>query len=146
LRDKLRRKAAEPDTVDGVLQRLREYGFINDAAFAENYAAVRKDQNFGKMRVLRDLRQRRVAGAVAEDAVQRTFEGENEEELVSQFLTRKFRNVNLAEYLQNQKHLASAFRKLRYAGFSAGVSIRVLKHYAAHADDLEGIDEQQEEM
>ena len=35
------------------------------------------------------------------------------------------------------KELASAFRKLRGAGFSTGNSIRALKRYAAEAERLE---------
>jgi len=40
--------------------------------------------------------------------------------------------------------LASAFRKLRGAGFSAGNSIRVLKRYAADAERLEEMDEEEQ--
>jgi len=43
--------------------------------------------------------------------------------------------------LKDQKELASAFRKLRGAGFSTGNSIRVLKKFAAEAEQLEGIEE-----
>ena len=43
--------------------------------------------------------------------------------------------------LQEQKNLASVFRKLRGAGFSTGNSIRVLKCYAAEAERLEEIEE-----
>jgi hypothetical protein len=43
--------------------------------------------------------------------------------------------------LAEEKHLASAYRKLRLGGFSSGNSIRVLKRYAAEADRLEGLEE-----
>ena len=138
LREKLRKRAQEPSEVDGVLAKLREYGYLNDDHFAETFATARRDnQGFGKRRVLQDLRQRRVASKIAEQAVEQTFEGVDETVMIEQFLARKFRGKKLNEYLQVQKNLANAFRRLQYAGFGAGPSIQVLKRYAAQADELE---------
>jgi regulatory protein len=137
VRAKLTRKAADPEDIPGVLAKLKEYGYLDDARFAEGYAAARKDSgNFGKMRVLRDLRQRRVASPTAQNAVERAYEDSDEAAMVEQWLLRKYRTVKLAEYLQEEKHLASAYRKLRYAGFSSGASIRALKRFADRADEL----------
>jgi regulatory protein len=138
VREKLRRKAENTPDVDAVLAKLREYGYINDARFAENYASARRDtQGFGRMRVLRDLRTRRVAPALASTAVQEAFEGTDEPAMIQAFLERKFRNVPLGEQLQDPKKLQSAYRRLRYAGFSSAASIRVLKRYAVEAERLE---------
>ena len=138
IRTKLHRRAAEPGDVEEIVGKLKEAGYLDDRRFAESYATARlENQGFGKMRVLRDLRQRRVAGAVASRAVEQTFAGTDETALVEQFLARKYRNVVLAEYLSEDKHLLSAYRRLRLAGFSAGTSIRVLKRYAAAAEALE---------
>jgi hypothetical protein len=52
--------------------------------------------------------------------------------------------VDLGELLQEDKKLQSVFRRLRYAGFSAGASVRVLKRYAAQADRLEDEPETEE--
>jgi hypothetical protein len=46
--------------------------------------------------------------------------------------------------LGEEKHLASAYRKLRLAGFSSGNSIRVLKCHAAEAEKLEEMAEEEE--
>jgi regulatory protein len=141
VRKKLTARAADPEDVEGVLAKLREYGFVDDGRFAEGYAAVRKDSgSFGKARVLRDLRQRRVAPAIAEKAVSQAYEGADETEMIEQFLKRKYRTVNLAEHLQEEKHLAAAYRRLRYAGFSSSASIRVLKRFADRADELADAD------
>jgi regulatory protein len=138
LREKLRKRAQDPLDVDGVLAKLKEYGYLNDDRFAETFATARRDnQGFGKRRVLQDLKQRRVAPKVAEQAVQQTFDGVDETAMIEQFLARKFRGKNLHDYLQEQKHLAAAFRRLQYAGFGAGPSIQVLKRYAAQAEQLE---------
>jgi len=138
LKEKLRKRAEDPSEIDGVVARLKEYGYLNDPAFAESYSTARRDnQGFGKARVLRDLRQRRIAPAVAEKAVEQSFGGTDETALIEQFLERKYRKIALVEYLQEDKHLASAYRRLQYAGYSSGASIRVLKRYAARAEELE---------
>lgn len=138
LRQKLLRKAEKAGDIEGVLVRLKELGYLNDKRFADAYAAARlENQGFGKMRVLRDLRQRRVAPVVAEKAVQQAFEQTDEIALIEKFLERKFRTADLARLLADEKKLASAYRRLRLAGFGAGNSIRVLKRYASRAEELE---------
>ena len=138
LRVRLQRRAASADLIPVVLARLKEYGYLDDRRFAETYATARKEnQGLGSMRVVRDLRARRVAPALAEQAVKRAYAGSDETELVEEYLKRKFRGRDLASYLAEEKHLASAFRKLRYAGFGAGVAIRVLRRFSVRATDLE---------
>src|SRR5438309_2138104 len=69
IRTKLARRAAEPGDIDVVLARLKEYKYLDDALFAENYASARKDnQGFGKMRVIRDLGQHKVGSTIAQKA------------------------------------------------------------------------------
>jgi len=143
LRLRLDRRAENPGDTAEVIGKLREAGYLNDQQFAASYAAARRDtQGFGKFRVLRDLRQRRVASDVAEGAVKETFEGIDEAGLAESFLKRKYRNVNLPEFLAVDRNLISAYRKLRLGGFSSGVAIRILKEYAAQADQLEAFEEE----
>ena len=66
---------AKREDVDAVLAKLKESGYLNDRHFAENYAAARlQNQGLGKMRVLRDLRQRRVAPKLAEQVTEQTYQ------------------------------------------------------------------------
>jgi regulatory protein len=140
LRQKLIARAADAAEVDPILTQFREWGYVDDGRFAEHFAAIRKERDgFGAARVLRDLRTRRVPGAVAAEAVEQAFAGADETELARQFLERKLRGADLAVYLKEDKHLASAFRKLRTAGFSGRTSIAVLKAYAAGAERLDEI-------
>jgi regulatory protein len=139
VRDKLKRKAQNPADIDGIISRLRESGYLNDTRFAEGYARARREgEGFGKMRVIRDLRRRRIAPALAEQAVKGAFEDADETEMIEAYLARKYRAKNLPEFLQEDKNLKAAYRRLRYAGFGMGASIRVLKRYAEQADELEG--------
>jgi regulatory protein len=138
VRQKLAARAENEPDVEATISKLRDYGYLNDTRFAESYAAWRRDnEGFGRMRVLRDLRQRRVAPNIAGTAVDQAFQGLDEMQQIEAFLERKFRNVDLGAALQEEKKLQSAYRKLRYAGFSSGASIRVLKRYAEQADQLE---------
>lgn len=141
LREKLRRRAERAEDVDAVLGKLKELGYLDDKRFAESYAAARlENQGLGKMRVLRDLRQRRIAPQLAEQVTERTYQETDETKLIEDFLKRRYRGEKLGEFLGEEKNLAGAYRRLRYAGFSAGASIRVLKRYARQAEELEGLE------
>lgn len=142
LREKLRRRAEKPDDIDVVLLRLKDAGYLNDRRFAEGFAESRlKNEGFGRMRVLRDLRQRRVAPKLAEQVVEAAFQETDETALVEAYLERRYRGKVLPEFLKDEKNLASVYRRLRYAGFSSGTAIRVLKKFARAAEELEGLEE-----
>ena len=146
LREKLRRQAENAADVEAVLGKLQEAGYLNDRRFAENYAAARlENQGLGKIRVQRDLRQRRVGAKLAEQVTEQTYSQTDEADLIEQFLLRKYRGKQLPAFLASEKNLAAAYRRLRYAGFSSGASIRVLKRYAAQADELEGLESEDAE-
>ena len=135
LREKLRRRAERPEDVDAVLAKVKELGYLDDRRFAESYAAARlENQGLGKMRVLRDLRQRRIAPKLAEQVTEKTYQETNEGDLIEEFLKRKYRGKKLGQFLSEEKNLAAAYRRLRYAGFSAGASIRGLQRYAKQAE------------
>jgi len=146
LRDRLKRRAARQEDAAEVVARLKEGGFLNDRKLADSFANWRREnQGLGKARVIHDLMTRRIAPAVAKQAVETAYSGVDEVALIESFLARKYRGKNLGLLLGEQKHLASAFRRLRGAGFSAGNSIRVLKRYAAEAEKLEEMDETEDQ-
>jgi regulatory protein len=137
LRERLQKRAADAASAESVIARLRQMGCLDDRRFAESFALARKEsQGFGRMRVLRDLRQRRVSAELAEKAVAEVYADADEAGMIDQFLARKYRGKDLAAFLAEERNLLAVFRRLRYAGFSAGASIRVLKRYAAQADEL----------
>jgi len=142
LRAKLRGRAALAGDVDLVVERLREYGYLDDRRFAEAFASARlENEGQGKARVLRDLRKKRIPAALAEEAVEAVFADTDELDLIDAFLKRKFRRIDLPAHLSVPKNLAAAYRRLRYAGFGSGNSIRVLKRYSGQAERLDGIEE-----
>lgn len=139
---KLRLRAADPASIDEIVLQLKEYGALNDQRYAGHFAETRAGSGaVGKQRVLSDLMRKKVAPKVAEKAVSEAYAGTDEVAMVEQWLERKYRNQDLGALLQEPAKLASVFRRLRQAGFSTSPSIRVLKRYAAEAEQLEDMTE-----
>ncbi len=135
MREKLRRKARETGDVAAAITRLKELGYLDDERFAKEFASLRRaNECMGKMRVVRTLRARRVTPWLAEKAAEEAYRGTDEAALIEAWLERKYRDKDLTKWLSEEKNLASAFRRLRTAGFTAGNSIRVLKRHARAAE------------
>lgn len=142
LRRKLTRKAAVSSDVDDVIRRLKENGYLNDQRFAESFAGWRRDNDgFGKDRVIRDLVARKVALETAKRAAEKAYAAADEMAMIGQFLERKYRGKDLAMLFQEDKHLASAYRRLRTAGFSSSNSVRALKGLASGTRDLDSMED-----
>ena len=144
LRQKLMRRAASPADVSVTMDKLKEYGMTDDRKFSEAFALSRlQNRGFGQFRVLRELRSKRVAEAVAKPAIEKAYSGKNEQELIEDFLARKYRGKDLREFLQDQKNLAGVYRRLRTAGFSSPGAFAALKK---HAGELEEWDDGETEI
>lgn len=138
LRDRLLRRAQVPDEVEEIVAKMEEYGAVNDQRLAEMYTNLRKDQDgIGKGRVLQDLRKRRVSGEVAAEAVSKAYADTDEAKMIEAWLERKYRTKNMPVWLSEQKNMASTFRRLRTAGFSAGKSLDVLRRISKTPLDVE---------
>lgn len=143
LKTKLGRRAGSPADLTQILAKLREYGLTNDRKFSEAFASARlQNQGHGRFRVLRDLRARRVAPEVADEAIAKTFENTDEIVLIQQYLDRKYRGRDLPAMLQEEKDLATVYRRLRLAGFSSTNTLTVLRRYK---QDIADVNEEPEE-
>jgi regulatory protein len=141
LREKLRRRAGRAGSVDEVLARLKEDGYLDDRKFAESFASARlANDKLASGRVLRDLRQRRVAPALAERTVRQVYQNVNEEALIEEWVRRKYRLSPRESLFQADKDLATAYRRLLRAGFRAGEILRVLKRFARNPELLDAFD------
>lgn len=146
LRGKLAARAETTAVLNEVMAKLKEYEMVDDKKFAELYANLRREnEGFGKLRILRELRARKVPSAVAERAVARAFLNVDERELAARHLERKYRGRDLTEFLQDESHLASAFRRLRRAGFSTSSSIDALKRFSSRASAFESLPDEPDE-
>jgi len=141
LRAKLARRAAREEDVEATLDRLREYGYLDDRRYAESFASARlNNDGFGKSRVLRDLAQRRIAPTIAEQTVGRIYAEVDEQTLIEEWIRRRYRNVPREGLFQEQKDLASAYRRLMHAGFRTGEIIRALKRFAHDPELMDGFE------
>jgi regulatory protein len=138
LKSKLRLRAADPADPDKIVERLREIGYLDDSRYAESYAAARvANEGFGRIRVLNDLRARRVAPELAAKAVEQALGEKTEAEQVEAFIERRMHSIDQAGAIGDDRKLAAAYRKLRRAGFSSGAVLSALKKRASHPEVLD---------
>jgi len=141
LREKLRRRAEKAADVDDILARLKDLGYLDDRRFAEGFATARlSNERFGQIRVLQDLRQHRVAPALAERTVRKVYEEVNEEALIEEWIRKKYRLAPREGLFQEDKDLAAAYRRLLRAGFRTGEIVKVLKRFAKDPDLLDSFE------
>ena len=147
LREKLRRRAERISDIDDVIARLKENGYLDDRRFAEGFATARlSNDRLGRGRVIQDLRQRRVAPAVAEKTVKQVYEEVDEQSLIDEFIRKKYRLAPREQLFQDEKDLASAYRRLLRAGFQTGNIVRALKRFAKNPDLLDSFEPPEEEV
>ncbi len=141
LRQKLRLRAISAEDVDDVLARMKELGYLDDRKYAEGFAAARlSGEKFGRARVIQDLRQRRVAPALAETTVSKVYEHVDESAMIEDWIRRKYRLTNRETLFQEDKDMAAAYRRLVRAGFRGGEIIRVLKRFARNPELLDSLE------
>jgi SOS response regulatory protein OraA/RecX len=120
-------------------------GYLNDQRYAEAFAAGRLSaEKFGRARVLHDLRQRRVAPAVAERGVQKIYCDVDEQALIEDWIRRKYREAPRNGLFATEKDLAAAYRRLTRAGFRTGEILQALKRFAKNPDLLDGFEPPEE--
>jgi regulatory protein len=146
LREKLRRRAERAEDVDSTIARLKDVGYLNDQRFAEGYATSRlSNERFGRTRVLRDLRGRRVAPALAEKTVGEVYRDVDESALIEEWIRKKYRLAPREGLFKEDKDMASAYRRLVRAGFRSGEIVRVLKKFSRNPELLDSFEPPEEE-
>ena len=88
----LRGKDANKNVVETVIARLQEYGYLNDERFAFSYASLKvKQRPLGRRRLQRDLKLKKVANTVAEEALELVFAETPEEQLIDAAIEKRIR-------------------------------------------------------
>jgi regulatory protein len=135
---RLRLRAAHIPDVDAAIVRLKEIGYLDDRRFAESFALNRAENDgFGRMRVLSDLRARRVPSKIAETAVEQIFEDKSESDQIDAYIERRMPSLRSGGKVEDERDLARAWRRLRRAGYSSGAVLAALKRVAARPDLIE---------
>lgn len=68
LRERLGRREVDPDVISGVLDRLRGWGYVDDAEFSRQFVRSRQGR-YGKLRLRAELRHRGVTEETAEEGL-----------------------------------------------------------------------------
>lgn len=145
LSSKLRSRAGRAADVEGTIARLKEIGYLDDRRFAEGFALNRAENDgFGRMRVLSDLRAKRVPAKIAETAVAQVFEDKSESDQIDAFMERRMPSLLKGGKVEDDRELARAWRRLRHAGFSSGGALSALKRIAAKPELIEEPTEEEE--
>ena len=118
--------------IAAVIARLKEYGYLDDAAFAETYARLRQqNEKLGQRRVRQDLRQKGVGSKLIAETLDARYGQTNEEALAREHLERK--RIRKPE---NEKEVARIMRRLVAAGFSTGVIYKILRQWEVPDETL----------
>jgi len=126
MREYLERRAEQKDHVSSVIARLREQNYLDDARYALEYARQHANsRRQGRFRIARELRTRGVPDRYVEAALNSVFSETDETDLVRVRLKRHLSHVHGPI---EQRKLASIYRSLLRAGFSADVIRAELKH------------------
>jgi regulatory protein len=134
----LRQRCDDAEMIERVISRLKEQKYLNDSSYAAAYSSFRRDnEKFGVRRVITDLKVKGVHRDLIDKAVADAYAGVNEEALARAFLKRK----RLAKPAGNRE-AARIFRALVRAGFSAGISIRILKNWDVEDEVLTALQEE----
>jgi regulatory protein len=124
-----------------VVTRLREYGYLDDAAFAETYARLRhENQKLGVRRVRQDLQQKGVGADLIAETLEARYGQTDEEALAREHLERK--RIRKPE---NEKETARVMRRLVTAGFPTQVIYKILRQWDVPEESLAALDNLEDE-
>lgn len=85
-------RGATPELVETVIERLREYGYLDDERFAQSYASLRLQQRpIGRQRLQRDLWQKKIDKQTVDAALDQVFEQTPEEDLIDRAIAKRIR-------------------------------------------------------
>lgn len=135
MRTYLERRAEDPTAAQGVLARLKQEKFIDDARYALDFARARaRLRRQGRHRIARELRTRGVPDQHIEAALAETFAETDESALVRKVIERRLR---AARGPFDRRKTASLYGTLLRAGFDSDLIRRELRAAAkVAADDL----------
>ena len=78
--------------VEAVISRLREYGYLDDARFAQSYASLRVQQRpIGRQRLQRDLWLKKIDKQTADAALDQVFAATPEAEMIDRAIKKRLR-------------------------------------------------------
>src|SRR5207244_8141442 len=85
-------RGATRTIVEEVIERLREYGYLDDARFAHSYASLRVQQRpIGRQGLQRDLWLKKIDKKIVDEALDLVFEATPEGDLIDRAIAKRVR-------------------------------------------------------
>jgi regulatory protein len=140
LKRKLRTRVEAGETgerkIATVVAKLKDYKFLNDAAFAADYTRLRQENDkLGRRRVQQGLMQKGVHPEVVASALETAYQSVDEEQLARAYIERK----RMAQP-KDKKEAARTMRRLIAAGFAPPTVFKVLRKWVPDETSLDGLD------
>jgi regulatory protein len=131
----LRGRGTNKATVEEVISRLSEYGYLDDERFAFSYAALKvKQRPVGRRRLAQDLKMKKVQSSVADEALELVYAETSEEDLIDRAIQKRLR---IRGRPKNRVEAKSLFDHLLRLGFEFDlVSEKVRALISEDATDL----------
>jgi regulatory protein len=109
-------RGATKANVEAVIERLREYGYLDDARFAQSYASLRVQQRpIGRQRLQRDLWLKKIDKKTADAALDEVFAVTPETEMIDRAIEKR---VRLRGKPKNRAEAKKLFDHLLRQGFA----------------------------
>lgn len=133
LRARLLEKTEDAETVERVISRLLELGYLNDEEFAFNYASSRLSAKAaGRGRLRRALIEKQVSPEAADRALERLFKEQSEESMCDKALEKHLRiHGRPKDQKQSRKLLAHLIR----LGFSYDMTMKKIRRLKSEDED-----------
>lgn len=138
LRARLSARAEGAEAVDTVILRLRELGFLDE----RRYAAWKAEEALGrrivgKRRLAQELAAREVEDEVIREAVETSYQGQDEAALALAHLEKKMGGLLREGGLEDERTLMRAYGRLRRAGFRHADAVAALRAHSRLADRMD---------
>jgi len=124
----LERKGFEEAVVQKTLDSLKEYNYLDDKKFTEEYINYRKNRGFGFIRIRYELIMKGIDKIIIDSAIDKNFSPDDDFERIKAILTKRIKTDR--PFSENLLLKQSLFLKKR--GFQDDLIIRALKEYRAN--------------
>jgi len=124
VRAKLARLGFPQKIIETTLEKLRSLDFLNDEAFARNWAQTRTEsRGYGPLRIERELREKGIAKSVIAQVVREAFGLEQGREQARKLVEKRFKGKDL----RDRKILHRAVGFLQRRGYRDSVIAELVK-------------------
>jgi len=121
--------------VDEVIEKLKYYGYLNDASFAKNYAASQiRQKPVGKRVLKQKLAQKKLDKETVEEALEKALEETPEEEIIERAIAKRLRLKGKPETREDAKKF---YDYLLRQGFSYDLVSNKMREIASRDYDEE---------